>query len=335
MNIIFYGASVTAQKEQAGYYHALKRMFNDRPDIEFHQVSFAASVFDQAGFAFMRSIEDYTSEGDVCFIDWLTPSAAKFNKDKISALTAYIVSLGALPVWVNFPRLDDLNNERPCYEQIRQHCIELGLPFIDAWKDPKVNSVPIEEVLRDVVHTTPLGGQLYADVLASFIYRLTATQLSVQKNIMGALSEYKAPALVTKEIILDNSKQINLTFNVPYSIRFELYFLAEIDSYTPLLSLEFTNLTSQETETYQVNCLDIWSHYNRSKCIKVLWLKVDKGDYRLSIKSLNKPAIDEVEVKKPVDKDIYPDNQPLLLPIQQMSCNVDLKEIITEELNHV
>lgn len=337
MNIICYGASVTAQKEQAGYFHALKEKYAENDNINFYQISFAASVFDHAGFSFMKSIENIVSNPTVCIIDWLTPGAVKFKLEKIETLSFYLLSLGCLPVWVNFPRTDDIENNRECYHQVKKHCEAWKIPFLDVYKDERIHSLDIEEVLRDKVHTTPLGGKLYAEVLSDFLHTLESEKIdslvSHASSIRG--SSLLPPSLINTDFELNLNNSIHLYFNASRKLHFELYFLGEIGPYTPILDLVFTDTETDSSEAIAVNCLDIWSHYNRIKCIKVLWKNIEPGNYQLKINALDIAAIDSVEIKKPVNKDVYPDGEPLKINVQQISCNVELTDFSVQERNNV
>lgn len=337
MNIICYGASVTAQKEQAGYYHALVKKYHGIDNCKFHQISFAASVFDHAGFSFMKTIENEVASPTVCFIDWLTPGAVKFKIEKIETLSSYLLSLGCLPVWVSFPRADDIDNQRECYSQVQSHCSSWQIPFLDVYKDSRIHSLQIEEVLRDKVHTTPLGGQLYAEVLSDFLDTLSLEKI---KQIVGEYASNRGnallpPSLVDKRFDLNLGATISMNFKVEKDIHFELYFLGEIGPYTPILELEFTDLVGNSSEVLEVNILDVWSHYNRVKCNKILWKKITAGTYSLVINAVNQAAINNIEVKKPVNRELYPENLPLTMRVEQISCNVELTGFSLEERKDV
>lgn len=80
MKIVCFGASVTAQKETAGYYHFLEGSYKKRNlEFNFDKVSFGASNFNDAGFAYMKTIEQNMFKPDVCIIDWLTPALKKIR----------------------------------------------------------------------------------------------------------------------------------------------------------------------------------------------------------------------------------------------------------------
>lgn len=332
MKIVCYGASVTAQNEQAGYYHALKKAFINQPEIELFQVSFAASVFDQAGYGFMRAIESEIKNPDICIIDWLTPGSVSFNEKKITALSTFLLSKNCLPLWVNFPRTDDINNQRKCYKQVKNHCEQLGLPFLDVYEHPSINKLPLEDIIRDKVHTTPLGGQLYAEVIASFIKNLKIDQYEISNKKAIDFDSTHIPEIINKEFSLTAETEVNLEFSVERDLNFELYFLGEIGPYTPLLELIILNESLDHIENIKINCLDMWSHYNRKKCIKILWKKIKKGEYKLTIRSLNEHAVLDVELKKPIDKSKYPSENLLSLPINQISFNAELKKFEVKEV---
>lgn len=99
-------------------------------------------------------------------------------------------------MWVNFPRLDDLENTRECYHQVSKHCKDVGLPFIDVAKIIKNKSVLIDDVLRDTVHTTPFGGQLYANILEDFL-----DNLDVNKTLCNITLESNKLMLSVPEIV--------------------------------------------------------------------------------------------------------------------------------------
>lgn len=76
----------------------------------------------------MKAIESEIKVPNICIIDWLTPGSVKFNK-KISTLSNFLLSKNCLPLLVNFPRTDDIDNERAYYKQVKDYCEQLGLPF--------------------------------------------------------------------------------------------------------------------------------------------------------------------------------------------------------------
>lgn len=334
MNIICYGASVTAQKEAAGYYHVLKSLFKNSSNINLERVSFAASTFDQAGFAFSREIERLKQKPDLCIIDWLTPGSIKFNVDKINALSKYLLNLGCLPLWVNFPRSDDLDNKRECYQQVASHCLTYHIPFLDLSNDAGFLSNSPEFYLRDKVHTTPEGGVLYAQVIKNKLDAINIKELFNNAILKPINSSLIVPSLNDVSCsLLPKLNSVLLKFDVIESIQFELFFLATIGPYTPLLKIDILNVLENTGETITVNCLDKWSHYDREKCIKVLLKKINAGKYEVRISPLNEAAIELVDIKKPVNRDIYKEGNPLTLPIQKISSNVILNDFLVEEIN--
>lgn len=100
--------------------------------------------------------------------------------------------------------------------------------------------------------------------------------------------------------------------------------LAEIGPFTPVLDIKIVSEDDHSEASFSLNCLDIWSHYNRKKCIKIMTKSFNKGIYKIFIKASSQRAIDEIEVKKPVDRKLYPVNKGLELMIDNISSNASL-----------
>jgi hypothetical protein len=160
--------------------------------------------------------------------------------------------------------------------------------------------------------------------LKKFIDQLDIEAAWGKVKVPSRTLTHVAPTIINESFVLRPNIELELELLVKNDTNFELYALAEIGPYTPILELIFTNIATQEREQVTVNCLDMWSHYNRIKCIKILWKKLKIGTYKLAIQPISEAAIGMIDLKKPVNTDVYPENSALQLPIEKLSCNVEL-----------
>lgn len=100
MNLVCFGASVTAQSTEAGYFQQLLRSSSICSFSSVQKVAFGASHFEYAGYGFIQDVLDM--EPDVCIIDWLTPSMKGFSEYKIHLLNWSLLEIGAFPIWFFF-----------------------------------------------------------------------------------------------------------------------------------------------------------------------------------------------------------------------------------------
>jgi hypothetical protein len=328
MNIVCYGVSITAQKEQAGYFHAFKKLLSELPNTNLEHISFAARVLVQAGLAFMREIELLKIKPNICIIVRMTPAA------KFKALSRYLLELDCLLCRVNFPRADDLNNKRECYIQVKKHFSDDNFPYIVILQDWQFLSESTEVFIRDKVQKKPAGAKVCAEIPRENIVKIDVKHYLNTPRADIFNEAPVAPSLNEVDLLLKPSvNSINLKLKLTNKKKFELYSLSTIGADTPILSISLNNIITGFSEVIIINCLDARSHYNREKCVQVPLECLDADEYAMSLYAVDKVAISDIQVKKLGNLEIYQDGQPLKLPIKTILSGVKLESFLMEKNN--
>ena len=162
MNILFYGASVTAQSGSSGYFNYLN--FNN---YKFERLAFPSSQFYNAGFFNTHRVIEYSNKPDIVFFEWSTTGENSFELDKIYYFINEMKKNNILPVFLILPRISTYSSNRISDNQLYKISIESGVPLLDL-RYLLCDNIP-SEILRDDVHTTEFGAQLYASCILDFI----------------------------------------------------------------------------------------------------------------------------------------------------------------------
>ncbi|WP_342804832.1 hypothetical protein [Alteromonas sp. M12] len=305
MKLVCYGASVTAQKNDTGYFQQLVESSCASSFSSIEKVAFGASQFEYAGYSFMQDVLDY--KPDICVIDWLTPSMPGFNAFKIDLLNYALLSINCLPVWVFFPRVNNFSNLPNSFAQVSDSTQQFSLNFLDLRSEmPDFLDDP-KKYLRDAVHTTLDGAKCYAKainnelkkVISEFDERLSLAKLS-EGYKLTAEKKYSIPLIKESEFTIDSFCSLEIDFQYKGGF-FEVYFDTDIGPH--ICFLDCTLYKDGELFDHQIfNKVDPWCYYKRSKIIVVLRKRIPAGNYKLVIQKGNGNPFEERETRKPVEE---------------------------------
>ncbi|PRO69894.1 SGNH/GDSL hydrolase family protein [Alteromonas gracilis] len=284
LKILCYGASVTAQKGDSGYVQRLTELL-PKDDYEVIKIGRGASHFEYAGYGFSREIADYAP--NILIVDWLSPSMKEFSVRKLTTFNKCFTEQGVRVIWVNFPRKDDLNNQRKCFSQVRQSCKDFNLEFID------LNKYLVKEpdkYLRDVVHTTEVGARLYAEVLFDLI---TSKQNPRTDNSIDVTN---LPVIVETPATVDQSTPFKLAMKVQKR-KVDILLECFIGPNTPFLKFRAES-GGYETIEKVVNPLDPWCYYTRKMVLPTVSLESTKPITHLSIHAETGEPLDLITLNK-------------------------------------
>ena len=323
MKLLCYGASVTAQKFETGYFQQLTQSSLKEYFTEIDRVAFGASQYEYAGYAFMSDV--LSAKPDFCFIDWLTPGMKAFSAFKIDLLNQTLLAQNCIPVWGFFPRVRNFSDLPEAYYQVEKSANEFHVSFIDFRSEmPDFEEHP-EKYLRDDVHTTLTGAQCYAKKLTSTITDL----LGERDNILSsAKNSAKYESFAEQKLVPPTVKVVDETINNDNALKFNFKFgggLLEIFFETdvgPHMCLTHFSLFQDEQLVFEqiFNNADPWSHYKRHMVIETLRKRFPEGSYRLVVKKQHGNPFDEKQTKKPIGEH-WEDNDRYL-PIKRASISV-------------
>lgn len=289
--VVCYGASVTAQKNEGGYFYHLKKLC-DATDIDLHNLSFGGSHFDFAGYGFISLLLEL--KPDIVILDWLTPSSKNIDDMKLESFNNSLIEAGIKPVWVHFPRKDDLSCQRLCYSKIKKLANLSNSVFLDILEAVPFFHKNAEIYLRDIVHTTELGAELYAKTL----FHLLEKRDKIPDCKISGYIKKNLPIIYKIDKVVDHKNSIQLNIKNNNSKNIEVLVDCEIGPNTPYIEI----IINKENDTLSkiVNPIDPWCYYTRNMILPSITFNMEKGDYNLILKTTLGDPFTKVNLLKPV-----------------------------------
>ncbi|GAB5380442.1 MAG: hypothetical protein Alis3KO_25820 [Aliiglaciecola sp.] len=322
MKLLFYGASVTAQKFETGYYQQIEQSSLTTRFSEIERIAFGASQFEFAGYAFMQ--DAISIDADVCVIDWLTPSMPSFTAFKIPLLNYALLKSGCLPVWVFFPRTSNFDALPEAYNQVKKSCEQFGLPFIDVRPSMKGFIDEPSRYLRDAVHTTLEGAKLYSDIIEKSLSDLDVrSTLNRARESDGFVElsnmNYQIPVVNSCELTINDQQSLELEFSFNGGL-LEIFFDTFVGPHLCLLKFEVI-LESNVVHCETINPADRWSHYKRKMVVETLRKRLKSGQYIVRVHKLSGDPFSDIETVKPLQEQY--DNADRFVELNRISLNAE------------
>ncbi len=294
MKIVIYGASVTAQKGETGYFEQLTKLVADK--VELVRLPFGASHLQFAGLAMIQKVLD--EKPDYCILDWVTPSTNSFPDGIVDRINTILLVNRIIPIWVLFPRNDDTDASRECCQQVIATQSELIKVFNFQLSDYRESD--LSKILRDVVHTNLEGAKRYS----RFIYQIINENCFLENSKKVFPKENKmVPKLITCEGALSQGFPLNVYIKVLEEGDVTLYSLASIGPASPVIELQLLN-SGKVLQSYLRNVVDPWCYYERLMLLNFPSFKqVPKGDYSLRILTSTVEPFETIETLKPIPEE--------------------------------
>jgi len=276
MNILFYGASVTAQSGNSGYFNYLHRI-----DLNFERLAFPSSQFYNAGFFNAHRVKDLLIKPDIIFFEWSTTGENDFDIDKLYYFLNEMQVNDILPIFLILPKITEYKNNRISDDQLYKISNESKVPLLDLRHLLSNNAHT--DILRDGVHTTELGAKLYANCILEFLesdISLTVKNLKIEKSLDYNISYYNV------DLILNENEKLIFDFKSK-DINSEVVASLIKGPSTPILEYVSNEVIDKKS------FFDPWCYYER-----------ENFDTLISATTLNKIFSNSIEIK--ISKQ-YPD----------------------------
>lgn len=199
--IAFYGASVTQQRN--GYVDYFAKLSKAKV-LKF---GFGGMHLSDAGICFVDKV--IAERPDICFVDCF--STGYMNQDEkfnlyIDAIVEKLQKINCRTIFLFFPQNKDLeiSDWKSFYQICKNYLKNQGVERVSV--DEILEQYPIEEILRDEIHTTKNGSRLYAEEIFSYLQR--SKQLSkanVKPNIYSSLSVLPVKRSFYQEVVLEGN----------------------------------------------------------------------------------------------------------------------------------
>lgn len=281
MNVVIFGASVSAQRYDrrtslaAGFYlHLEERIKSLDGSINLFSVCAASSGFSDAGYALIPEVLDLDPQ--LIVLDWHSTFEAKFNSTLWNSAIDLFAKKGINVLICIFPQRDLIGkSKRPNVKQAVEssELYPLNVRMLDLYDEKKFTA---DLHLRDNVHTTPQGGEFYAeliiqklrvlnwDVIApQILYKCDPRDFSLAPTVcVHKNNQYQK----TKIVKLSNIK----TKHSCNSILFDMM----IGRFSPVVRIFLNSQLISE-----ISLWDRWCHYTRQRFISVAnSLPISKSD---------------------------------------------------------
>jgi len=236
MKLAFFGASVTKQKE--GYANYVK---TKRSDIETSIHGFGSMHIYNAGVCFIDEV--LKTLPNICFLDWF--STGYKSNDMTWYLNTILYRFAQKGCHVVFLFLDrnPMEDERlAMYDNAKKYCEDNGIAYLNMYNNPNVG-----EILRDAIHTTAKGSQIYGEHILKFLDTFNIARplpLHIKPTSLCSIRSVNVNAIIRENMEFSGEgKLVGIYMSVgPYSNKVEV-------------------LKDNETKEYTIR--DEWCHYER------------------------------------------------------------------------
>ncbi|MBO7127848.1 SGNH/GDSL hydrolase family protein [bacterium] len=240
--IVFYGASVTQQRN--GYADCFAKLSK----ANVLKLGFGGMHLNDAGICLVDKAVQ--TRPDICFIDWFsTYYIGQDNKTNlyIDAIAEKLLKIGCRVIFLFCARNKDLkiSDWKKFYSETKNYLKNKRLEYIPL--DEILSGYPIEEILRDEIHTTKKGSQLYAEAIFHYLQQFADSpheNSDIKPNIYSSLSALPVKRGFAKEVILEGDCHIQ-------------GFFLKIGPWSGIVDISTSNLSKKE------NTWDWWCYYGR------------------------------------------------------------------------
>jgi hypothetical protein len=242
--ICFFGASVTQQKN--GY----AKVFCDKYSLNCCIYGYGGMHLYDAGVCYIDNV--IILKPEVCFIDFFTTAYTETNKMTNVYLDTIVFKLNKINckiVFLFFWRRDNVIRQQ-FYNYCKEYILNNNLQYIDLCEYIQYD----EKLLRDIVHTTNYGSQIYAECIYEKYFNL-------QKKIPKTISQTKLCDM--KEFIVGDKihNYIELHGNC------NVYCLKIIkDCYCGIVDII---IDDDNENVYHINTWDEWCNFDRISMIHI------------------------------------------------------------------
>ena len=223
-----------------------------KTDTNFERLAFPSSQFYNAGFFNAPRVKDLLNKPEIIFFEWSTTGENIFDLEKLKYVINELANSGIQLVFLLLPKKETYKVNRPCDDQLYDLSAELNIPLLDLRYLLTENN--LEEILRDGVHTTELGGKLYSDAINKFLE--IPNFGNVEGFVLDPVLNYSIQIFDGK-VTLSEGQLLTLNFDT-YSEYSEIAISHTIGPYSPIIEY-----ISNGSMIGKHSIFDQWCHYER------------------------------------------------------------------------
>jgi len=236
MKVSFFGASVTQQKE--GYTNYVKTR---RPEETTFIHGYGSMHLFDAGICFIDDI--LLNKPDICFIDWFSTGYKSTDPSWYLNTIVYKFTKASCRLVFLFLDRNPLEDDRiAMYDSVKLYCKKYGIPYLELYNNPNIS-----EMLRDNIHTTLIGAEVYGRRILEWLASADVSYpfpTNIKETSLCAIKSVSYDTIVKEQIEFSGEgKLIGLYMSVgPFSHKVEV-------------------MTDTTTKEYVIR--DQWCHYER------------------------------------------------------------------------
>lgn len=238
--IAFYGASVTQQRN--GFVNHFAKLSKAKV-LKF---GFGGMHLSDAGICFVDKVVE--THPNICFVDWFSTwymdQDGKFDL-YIDAIVEKLQKIDCRVIFLFFPQNKDLkvSDWKSFYQTCKNYLKNQGVEYISVYEI--LERYPIEEILRDEIHTTKKGSELYAQEIFSYLQKSSPLpKADIRPNIYSSLSVLPVKRSFDKELVLEGGCHIQ-------------GFFLKIGPWSGIVDISTGEISIKE------NTWDQWCYYGR------------------------------------------------------------------------
>lgn len=246
--ILFYGASVTHQSGLTGYFQHLTHNQN----FNFQRLSYPSSQLFNAGFYNTRKIFEQIPKPQLVFLEWSTTGESRYELKTLNYILSQILQSNAVPIFLILPTKRNTEAFRESEKLLLAVSKSRNIPLLDLRHLARI--FPLNEILRDEVHTTELGAENYSKEILFFLnnYKFPDPKLIIDIP----MNDFLIASADQKYLLQDNGM---LIFNFERSSAFsEIAMRHIVGPFSPIIEY-----FSDGQLIWEKNYLDQWCHYER------------------------------------------------------------------------
>ena len=239
--ICFFGASVTAQ--ESGYAKVLSDKWKKYSKC--YIFGYGGRHLYDAGVCYIDNVLE--KKPNICFIDWFSTDYNECDEKTIEYLDTIVYKFTRAECKLVFLFMQYRNNpdKREFYDFCTKYLSDRNLSYIDVWSETK--EIPIDELLRDNIHTTKYGSHIYASI--------------IEENFADIKEKIVFPHNV-RETVYTNVKHIDIEREFFEKIILKgkgeiIGFNLLVGKHSGIIYIE------SENKREKINIWDKWCYYNR------------------------------------------------------------------------
>lgn len=271
--ICFFGASVTAQ--ESGYAKILSNKWRKYSNCSIF--GYGGMHLNDAGICYIDRVLE--KKPNICFVDWFSTDYNKCDEKTIEYLDTIVYKFTKAKCKLIFLFMQYRNSpdKREFYDFCKKYLSDRKLYYIDIYAETK--DIPADELLRDNIHTTEEGSNIYANI--------------VERCYQNIKEDVELPQKVRKTLYTE-IKHIDVERE--FFRKLTLKGKGEIIGFYLLVGKHSGIVyVTEKNKTVAVNIWDKWCYYNREHFRMSMFI-----DGIVSI-SVSNEAFDTTMCKVPID----------------------------------